>query len=172
VPMDEPLVPLGEIVATHGLLGWLKLNPFNPETTALKPEAEVFIAEAEKQTALVLEASSPHKRQLLIKLRQVDSIDAAARYVGTTLSVPESALEVLAPGEYYHYQIIGFEVFTTGGERVGIVESTMATAGGELYLVQGGNKEHLIPAVKEIIDKIDFANRTITIDPPAGLLDL
>ena len=170
--MDEPLVPLGEIVATHGLLGWLKLNPFNPETTALKPGAEVFIAEAEKQTAFVLEASSPHKHQLLIKLRQVDSIDAAARYVGTTLSVPESALTVLAPGEYYHYQIIGFEVFTTGGERVGIVESTMATAGGELYRVKSKSKEHLIPAVKEIIDKIDFANRTITIDPPAGLLDL
>ena len=172
--MDEPLVPLGEIVATHGLLGWLKLNPFNPETTALKPGAEVFIAEAEKQTALVLvlEASSPHKRQLLIKLRQVDSIDAAARYVGTTLSVPESALEVLAPGEYYHYQIIGFEVFTTGGERVGVVQSTLATAGGELYLVQSGSKEHLIPAVKEIIDKIDFSNRKVTIDPPAGLLDL
>ena len=32
--------------------------------------------------------------------------------------------------------------------------------------------EHLIPAVKEIIDKIDFSNRTVTIDPPAGLLDL
>ena len=103
IPIDEPLVPLGEIVATHGLLGWLKLNPFNPETTALKP---------------------------------------------------------------------GAEVFTTAGERVGIVQSTMATSGGELYIVHSGSKEHLIPAVKEIVDKIDFANRTVTIDPPAGLLEL
>ena len=170
--MDEPLVPLGEIVATHGLLGWLKLNPFNPETTALRPGAEVFIEQAGTQTAVLLEASSPHKRQLLIKLRHVDSIDAAEHYVGTTLSVLETALEMLAPGQYYHYQIIGFEVFTKGGERVGIVRSIMTTAGGELYLVHSGNKEHLIPAVKEIIEKIDFANRTVTIDPPAGLLDL
>jgi 16S rRNA processing protein RimM len=170
--MDEPLVPLGEIVATHGLLGWLKLNPFNPETTALKRGAEVFIDRAGKQTAFLLEMSTPHNNQLLIKLQQVDSIEAAAHYVGTTLSVSESALEVLAPGQYYHYQIIGFEVFTTGGERVGVVQSTLATAGGELYLVQSGSKEHLIPAVKEIIDKIDFSNRKVTIDPPAGLLDL
>jgi 16S rRNA processing protein RimM len=170
--MDEPLVPLGEIVATHGLLGWLKLNPFNPETTALKRGAEVFIDRAGEQTAFLLEASTPHNRQLLIKLQQVDSIEAAADYVGSTLSISESTLEVLAPGQYYHYQIIGFEVFTTGGERVGVVQSTLATAGGELYLVQSGSKEHLIPAVKEIIDKIDFFNRTVTIDPPAGLLDL
>jgi 16S rRNA processing protein RimM len=170
--MDEPLVPLGEIVATHGLLGWLKLNPFNPETTALKRGAEVFIDRAGEQTAFLLETSTPHNRQLLIKLQQVDSIEAAARYVDTTLSVSESALEVLAPGQYYHYQIIGFEVFTTGGERVGVLQSTLATAGSELYLVQSGSKEHLIPAVKEIIDKIDFSNRTVTIDPPAGLLDL
>jgi 16S rRNA processing protein RimM len=170
--MDEPIVPLGEIVATHGLLGWLKLNPFNPETTALKPGAEVFIEQAGTPTPLLLEASSPHKRQLLIKLRQVDSIDAAAHYVGTTLSVSQTALEVLAPGQYYHYQIIGFEVFTTAGERVGIVQSTMVTSGGELYVVHSGSKEHLIPAVKEIVDKIDFTNRTVIIDPPAGLLDL
>ena len=170
--MDEPLVPLGEIVATHGLLGWFKLNPFNPGTTALKRGAEVFLDRAGNPTAFLLETSTPHNRQLLIKLQQVDSIEAAADYVGSTLSISESALEVLAPGQYYHYQIIGFEVFTNGGERVGVVQSTLATAAGELYLVQNGSKEHLIPAVKEIIDKIDFFNRTVTIDPPAGLLDL
>src|ERR1051325_2370515 len=97
VPMDEPVVPLGEIVATHGLLGWLKLNPFNPETTALKPGVEVFIEAAGAQAPLLREASSPHKRQLLIKFLQVDSIDAAAPYVGSTLSVSQTALEVLAP---------------------------------------------------------------------------
>jgi 16S rRNA processing protein RimM len=67
---------------------------------------------------------------------------------------------------------MGFEVFTTSSERVGIVQSIMTTAGGDLYVVQDAGKEHLIPAVKEIIDKIDFANRKIVIDPPAGLLDL
>src|ERR1044072_7859765 len=54
VPMDEPVVPLGEIVATHGLLGWLKLNPFNPEPTALKPGAEGFIERAGTQTTPLL----------------------------------------------------------------------------------------------------------------------
>ena len=41
--MAEPVVPLGEIVATHGLLGWLKLNPFNPDTNALTAGVEVYV---------------------------------------------------------------------------------------------------------------------------------
>ena len=170
--MAEPLVPLGEIVATHGLLGWLKLNPFNPETNALIAGAEVFLDKAGAQSVHELEASNPHKRQLLIKLRDLNSIDAAAKYVGSTLSVVETALDVLAPGQYYHYQVIGFEVFAVSGERVGIISSTLSTAGGELYVVQGTAKEHLIPAVKEIVEKVDFNDRTVTINPPPGLLDL
>jgi 16S rRNA processing protein RimM len=170
--MAEPFVPLGEIVATHALKGWLKLNPLNPTTTALAPQVEVIIDRAGEQSIHEIEAAHPHKRQWLIKLRGFDSIDSAARFVGATLGVAEAALEALAPGEYYHYQVVGFEVFSVSGERIGRISSTLSTPGGELYVIQGKEKEHLIPAVKEIIDKVDFAAGTMIIDPPPGLLDL
>lgn len=170
--MAEPIVPLGDIVATHGLKGWLKLNPFNPETTALFSNAAVVVEKAGNRSVHELEASSPHKHQWLIKLRDLNSIDDAARYVGSTLSVAETALGALAPGHYYHYQVIGFTVFAVNGERIGTILSTMSTPGGDLYVVQGPTKEHLIPAVKEIIERVDFDAGTMTIDPPPGLLDL
>jgi 16S rRNA processing protein RimM len=56
--------------------------------------------------------------------------------------------------------------------RIGTISSTLSTAGGELYVVQGADREHLIPAVKELIDKVDFAAGKVIIDPPDGLLDL
>lgn len=170
--MAEPVVPLGEIVATHGLKGWLKLNPFNPATTTLSSGAQVVVDKAGNQSVHELEASSPHKRQLLVKLRDLNGIDDAERFVGSTLSVAESALEALAPGQYYHYQVIGFEVFAVSGERIGTILSTLSTPGGELYVVQGTAREHLIPAVKEIIEKVDFDTGTMIVNPPLGLLDL
>jgi 16S rRNA processing protein RimM len=172
MPMAEPLVPLGEIVATHGLLGWLRCNPYNFATTALKPGVEVVVDKAGAQSVHEIEASNPHKHQLLIKLRDVNRIDDAATYVGSTVSVMETALDALSPGQYYHYQVIGFEVRDVGGERVGTISSTLSTPGGEIYVVQGPTKEHMIPAVKEIIERVDFTDRTMTINPPAGLLDL
>ena len=172
MPMAEPLVPLGEIVATHGLLGWLKFNPYNSATTAFKPGTEVVVDKAGARSIHELEASNPHKHQLLIKLRDVNRIDDAATYVGSTVSIMETALDALSPGQYYHYQVIGFEVLDVTGERIGTITSTLATPGGEIYVVQGPAKEHLIPAVKEFIERVDFAGRIMTINAPAGLLDL
>jgi 16S rRNA processing protein RimM len=48
----------------------------------------------------------------------------------------------------------------------------MATAGGDILVVKEAEKEYLIPAVKEIVDKVDFDSRSVIVDPPAGLLDL
>jgi 16S rRNA processing protein RimM len=168
----ERLVPLGEIVTTHGLDGWLKINAFNPKTTALSTAHAVILEKAGRRSVQELESSKPHKRQFLIKLRAVNSIDEAAPWVGYILCVNEDALESLEPGQYYHYQVIGFEVFHLNGERIGTVTRTWSTAGGELYVVQGVAKEHLIPAVKEIVEKIDFSAGKMIINPPVGLLDL
>ena len=170
--MAEPLVPLGEIVTTHGLNGWLQLHAFNPATSALCPGVDVFLTYGERQSAHQIEASSPHKKRFLIKLRDINSIEDATPYVGSTLAIGEAALETLEPHQYYHYQIIGFDVFQLNGDRVGKISSTMSTSAGELYVVQGSDKEHLIPAVKEIIERVDFDARKIIINPPAGLLDL
>jgi 16S rRNA processing protein RimM len=170
--MTEPLVPLGEIVTTHGLDGWLKLNPFNPDTTVLAPGVEIFLEVAGRRSNREIEGCKPHKRQFLIKLRDVNTIDEAKRWVGSTLCVSELALDSLAPGQYYHYQVVGFEVVHLNGASIGTITSTMSTPGGEIYVVQGATKEHLIPAVKEFIEEVDFTAGRMVINPPDGLLDL
>ena len=170
--MVEPVVPLGEFVTTHGLNGWLKLNPLNLDTAALAYGAEVILEKAGKQSAHRISASNPHRNQFLVKLEGIDSIDAAAPLVGATLCIHEMALAPLEPGEYYHYQVIGFEAYDLSGARIGIISATMSTAGGELYVLQGTEKEHLIPAVKQFIEKVDFSARRVIFNPPEGLLDL
>jgi 16S rRNA processing protein RimM len=170
--MAEPLVPLGEIVTTHGLDGWLKLKPFNPGTTALSSGVKVVLEAAGRSASFEIEGSKPNKKQFLIKLCGVDGIDEAKRWVGAKLFVSEEALDALEPGQYYHYQVVGFEVVHLNGESVGKITSIMSTPGGEIYVVRGAAKEHLIPAVKEIIEEVDFTAGKMVINPPPGLLDL
>ncbi len=170
--MAEPFVPLGKLVTTHGLDGWLKLNPFNPDTTVFVPGAEVVLERAGDRSNMAIEASKPHKKQFLIKLQGVNSIDIAQRWLGSTVLIDPQALEPLEPGEYYHYQVIGFEVFHIDGQKIGTITSMLSTPGGEIYVVQGVTKEHLIPAVKEFIEKVDFTTKRMIIHPPNGLLDL
>jgi len=171
--MAEQLVPLGEIVTTHGLDGWLKLNPFNADTTVLVAGRPVHLdLGAIHKTVELAADAKPFKKQFLIKLRGIDGIDEAQRWVGATLSVDEAALEPLDAGQYYHYQVIGFAVFHKDGTRIGTIVSLLSTAGGDILVVKEGEKEYLIPAVKEIVDKVDFDSQRVIVDPPQGLLDL
>jgi 16S rRNA processing protein RimM len=133
---------------------------------------EVILEKAGTQTTVKVESARPHRRQILLKLCGIDNIDSAQQWVGSTLAVKEEALETPAPGEYYHYQVIGLEVVDTRGARIGTLTQIWSTPGNELYVVAGVDKEYLIPAVKEIITKVDFEAGRIIVDPPAGLLDL
>ncbi|HJX10044.1 MAG TPA: ribosome maturation factor RimM [Candidatus Binatia bacterium] len=169
--MTEQLVPVGGIVATHGLLGWLKVNPFNPETTVLTAGRQLIVEKEGQRTPHEIESSKQNKRQILIKLRGVDGIDNARKWVGATICVDPDVLEPLEPGQYYHYQVVGLEVYALSGERIGVITRVWSTPGGELYVVQGATKEFLIPAVKEIIEKVDFTAGRVIINPPEGLLD-
>jgi len=121
---------------------------------------------------MAIEASKPHGKQFLIKLHGVNGIDAARHWVGSTLLIDAQALKALEPGEYYHFQVIGFEVVHIDGEKIGTITSTMTTAAGDIYVIQGATKEHLIPAVKEFIEEVDFTANRMVVNPPDGLLDL
>jgi 16S rRNA processing protein RimM len=170
--VSERLIPLGELVTTHGIDGWLKFKPYNPETTFFSTSRQIVLEKDGHTSAHEVEASNPQSRYFLLKLRGIDSIEDALNWVGFTVSVREDDLQPLGPGEYYHFQAVGLEVFDTKGERIGVVTRTWSTPAGELYVVQGPEREHLIPAVKEIVEKIDLAAGKLIIDPPEGLLDL
>jgi 16S rRNA processing protein RimM len=172
MPVSEQLVPIGEVVTTHGLDGWLKFNPFNRETTALTSAHCLLLEREGSRSSHELESSKPYKSQFLIKLRDVNGIAAAKKWVGSMVYVQEQDLDSLRPGEYYHYQAIGLEVFDLKGDRIGVITHTWSTPGADLYVVLGTTKEHLIPAVKDIIEKVDFASGKMIINPPEGLLDL
>jgi 16S rRNA processing protein RimM len=170
--VSEPLIPVGEIVTTHGIAGWLKLKPYNPQSNILAATPEVWLENEGVRSAHGIEASRPYKGQFLVKLSGVNSMSEAEKWVGSTVRVAAQSLDSLPPGQYYHYQVIGLEVFDTEGKRIGVVARTWSTPAGELYVVDGAFKEHLIPAVKEIIERVDFAAGKLIINPPEGLLDL
>ena len=55
----------------------------------------------------------------------------------------------------------------------GRVVRLLRTGGTDLLVVEGdGQREHLIPFADEICTAVDTSERRITINPPAGLLDL
>jgi 16S rRNA processing protein RimM len=78
----------------------------------------------------------------------------------------------LPPDCYFVFDILGLEVVTADGRRVGKVKEVMSLPGNDVYVVGDQKREHQIPAVKEIVKKVDLKAGRMTIRPPEGLLEL
>ncbi len=170
--MSIQQITLGDIVATHGVAGWVRLRLFNPDGRTLYSSARVELTRGESRLSVDVVQAKPHRGLALLKLRGIDDMDAARELVGYRLSVPGERLAPLGTSEYYYAEVVGFEVRDADGGRVGTVTRIWAKQGGDLLVVAGAEREHLVPAVPEVIRQIDVVERTITIDPPDGLLDL
>jgi 16S rRNA processing protein RimM len=84
------------------------------------------------------------------------------------LPVEEVCLE---DGEFFYSQIVGLSVVTTEGMTLGMVEDILVTGSNDVYVVKDGKREYLIPAIADVVKKIDLEEKTILIEVMEGLLD-
>lgn len=108
-------------------------------------------------------------RFAILKLAGCDDRRAASALRGQLLQVPVEEAAPLAEGEYYFYQILGLEVWTTGGEHLGRVGEILSTGSNDVYLVRGERGEILLPAIAQVIRRIDLEEGRLIIEPMPGL---
>jgi 16S rRNA processing protein RimM len=108
----------------------------------------------------------------VIGIDGIETMNDAETLAGGELRVPVEQLAVLPEGTFYHHDLIGCRVETTGGEAIGIVTDVEGTSGGSRLIVDAPGREVQIPLAAEICTTIDVAAKRIVIEPPEGLLDL
>ena len=73
--------------------------------------------------------------------------------------------------EYTYDQIIGLSVEDEAGLKIGVVSAIIKTGANDVYFVRRPDGEEvLIPAIKQVVRKIDLAAGKMVIDPMDGLL--
>lgn len=78
----------------------------------------------------------------------------------------------LPEGQFYHDQIIGLQVETTGGAYIGYITDILTGVSNDNFIVKSKSREILIPVIEDVIQSVDLAKRTVFIEPIEGLLDL
>lgn len=66
----------------------------------------------------------------------------------------------------------GCAVVTEAGESLGILKDVIGTKANDVFVVVQGEREYLIPALKEVVLDIDLTARRILVRLPAGLREL
>jgi 16S rRNA processing protein RimM len=116
-----------------------------------------------------------HKGRVLLKFEGVETMNDAEGLVGFDVVVPDVERVELPEGEdlFFESDLVGCEVVTRDGERVGAIEGFLKTGGGVLLSVRrDGGREALVPFVDEICVDVDLGARRVVVELPEGLLDL
>jgi len=75
---------------------------------------------------------------------------------------------------YFIHDIIGLSVQTDDGKLLGTVTEVLSTGANDVYVVQTPDEPHrelLLPAIDEVIKKVDLEEGILTVTILPGLLD-
>jgi 16S rRNA processing protein RimM len=159
---------IGKIVAPWGIRGEVKMAIETDFPERFQRLKRVYLGE--EAVAFVLEGSRLHKRHALLKLGGCDDRNAAEKLRGQWVQIPIEEAVPLGEDEYYVYQIVGLDVWTTEGEHLGRVSEVLSTGANDVYIVQGEKGEILIPAVEDVVLEVDLAGGRLIVELMEGLI--
>ena len=162
----EPTVVVGRITRPHGLKGELSVLVLSEVDGRFAEGALVYL---EDGRALTVESARRHRSGLLVKFREVPDRTAAERLARTVLVVPESASPELPDGSWWDHQLVGCEVVTESGRSLGTVREVIHTAANDVWSAVSGDRETLIPALKDVVVSVDTAGKRIVVRGVPGL---
>ena len=122
-------------------------------------------------SVLQVEEARPFQKGWLVSFHGVDSRDDADILRGRYLMVERERLTALAEGEVFYHQLIGMEVVTAQGVRLGEISEVYELLPADLLEVRTEEGTVLVPFLDRIVRNVDLAGRRLVIDPPDGLLD-
>ncbi|MGC9965495.1 MAG: ribosome maturation factor RimM [Syntrophobacteraceae bacterium] len=163
------LVPVARVLKTHGVRGELKVLPYGETLGAMEAGEKLFLIEGGEQRQLTIFRLRSQARAWIAEFEEIGSIDEARKLAGKDLLVYKDRLPRLPADEYYHFQLVGLSVVTKEGEPLGTLSAIFQTAGHDVYVVESGGKELLIPAIEDVVCEVDLTNAKLIVDLPEGL---
>lgn len=158
--MKLQFLQAGEIVTTHGVRGEVKVLPWTDSPEFLCDYGRVRIAGKEYQ----VEKCRVQKTCCLLKLRGVDTMEDGQALRGKTLEIYRED----APADLiFAAELVGITVRSQGKE-IGTLAEVLDYPGNKVYVVRG-EREYMIPAVKQFVGDIDLEKNTMEVTLIEGM---
>ncbi len=166
------LITIGRAVKPFGIKGEMKIEPLTDFPERFKDLRSVYLV-------------SPAGKELVCEVKSVryaggtpylifggyESPEKAKTLNGWFLEVPEEEAVPLPEGSYYWFELVGMEVFSESGEKLGKITEVFETGSNDVYVMKRGGKEVYIPATKEIVKQVDRKAKRMVIHLMDGLME-
>jgi 16S rRNA processing protein RimM len=157
---------VGRIAKAHGIRGEVAIDVVSDEPSRFAAGARVHAGER----MLTVSASRPHQGRLLVLFDEVPDRSAAEMLAGAELTIPsEEARALEDEWSFYPHQLEGLTVTDEEGHELGTMARVEESPASDLWVVRADGRDVLVPAVRDIVVRVDLDGRTIVLRPPEGL---
>ena len=160
---SRDLVVVARIKGAFGVHGEVRLTPFT-ET----PEGCVSygpLLDASGEVVLSPESFRPVKDGLAVIAPEVATREEAEKLKGTMLHVPREALPEPEEDEFYYEDLVGLEVKSVDGRRIGSVVAVHEFGAGEMLEIKPKEgKSFYHPFTKDAVPKVDIGAGRVVVE--------
>ena len=180
---DRPSrIVVGRILGPHGIKGVLKLQPLTDYPERFRsmdrlvvefPAPKVGVPRAPRELTVLGLDVLESKNLFLVRTEEVQTCDEAESLKGGLVTVAPEDRVPLEEDCYWIDDLLGLRVVEQDtGRDLGRVEDVMSTGSNDVYSVrtpEGVLK--MIPAIAEVVQKVDLEEGTLTVVLLEGLWD-
>lgn len=163
---------IGKILGAYGLKGKVCVKPITDFVERFKKLNRVYIGDnpIEVEEHYVVNAFL-RDNDVILQFKDVNDRTAAESFSGKFIYIPEEELVPLPEGSYYVHDLIGLKVYDVKGNKIGVITDVWLLPANDVYVVEAKGKEILIPAINDVVKKVDLENKMVIIEPMEGLID-
>lgn len=168
---DEPVfVVIGKFRKPHGIRGEVRMTVLTDFPELIEKGREIYVGQ--KYHKYTIKSIRWHGGDQLVALEELPDRTAVEIFRNVMVHMKSEDMPAPPEGEFYLHQLVDLEVVTDQGEILGRIKEVLLTGANDVYLVgTPDGKEILLPAIDDVVKKIDLNEKTMLVHIIPGLLE-
>ena len=165
-------IVIGKIVNVVGIKGEIKIYSYAEEKERFEKLEKIYIGTEGKNQEYRLTKVRYKGETVIATLEGLTDRNEAEKLKESLVLMDAADLEELPEGIYYIRDLIGMDVVSDKGEKLGILKNINTNTHQRVYEVERhGKADILIPGVDEFILNVDMEKKVITVRVIEGLYE-
>lgn len=163
---------VGRIARPHGIRGETIVEVLTDFPHRFAPGSRLEAGDPSgPRRTLTVDSARAHAGRLLVAFREVADRTAAEALRGALLSIGAAEAAPPPEGTFYPHQIEGLAVVDEEGRPLGTLSRVLAGPANDLWVVETGGREVMVPAVGEFVRDVDLDAGRIVLHVVPGLFE-
>ena len=165
--MLQQYLEIGKITNAHGVMGEVKVQPWCDSPEFFCQFKTLYVDET--HWPVKVERARPNKNMVIVKLEGVTDMNGALALRNAVLHIDRKDVN-LPEGSFFLADIEGLEARDAQtGEVLGKIAEVLTLPANNVYVIRGGARELMIPAVPAFVAETNVEGGYIRINMMEGI---